>query len=315
MSDNYSFMIARVNFRPYQSSSPIAVSNDFVLACARLLARLPLKLLHPLGAVTGWAVYVLSPSYRRRLRANLTQAVGAEAASRLWPTAVAEAGRQALELSWVWLRPLDEALATVRRVEGLPLLEEARGAGQGILFLTPHMGCFEIISLWLGRAHPITVLYRPPRKPVLGILMQAGRGRGQVKLAPTDLSGVRKLIKGLRDGEAVGMLPDQVPAHGEGTWAPVFGRPAWTMTLAARLSEVKGVRVILTWAERLPRGEGYVIRLSEPVAPLEGDTLTRTAALNREVERLILQCPQQYLWGYHRYKRPGGVPPPDGGAV
>ena len=148
------------------------------------------------------------------------------------------------------------------------------------------------------------MLYRPPRKEVLQPLMEAGRARGQMRTAPADLSGVRKLVKTLRSHEAVGMLPDQVPGAGEGVWAPFFGKPAWTMTLAARLAAVKGVRVIYTWAERLPRGEGYVFRLQAPTEPLSGDLDTDVAIINREVERMILQCPQQYLWGYNRYKGP-----------
>jgi KDO2-lipid IV(A) lauroyltransferase len=145
------------------------------------------------------------------------------------------------------------------------------------------------------------VLYRPPRKAVLQPLMEAGRARGQMRTAPADLSGVRKLVKTLRSHEAVGMLPDQVPGAGEGVWAPFFGRPAWTMTLAARLAAVKGVRVIYTWAERLPRGAGYVFRLQAPTEPLSGALEADVATINREVERIILQCPQQYLWGYNRY--------------
>lgn len=115
---------------------------------------------------------------------------------------------------------------------------------------------------------------------------------------------MRKLVKTLRSHEAVGMLPDQVPGAGEGVWAPFFGKPAWTMTLAARLAAVKGVRVIYTWAERLPRGEGYVFRLQAPTEALTGALEADVAIINREVERMILQCPQQYLWGYNRYKGP-----------
>jgi KDO2-lipid IV(A) lauroyltransferase len=98
------------------------------------------------------------------------------------------------------------------------------------------------------------VLYRAPKKAVLQPVINAGRSRGNMHLAPADVGGVRRLIKALRAGEAVGMLPDQVPGSGEGAWLPFFGRPAYTMTLAARLSEVAGVTTIFAWAERLPGG-------------------------------------------------------------
>lgn len=269
----------------------------------RLLSHLPLSWLHRIGGWAGWLTYKTSPSYARRLRENLFNALGREDEAVL-RAAVVEAGRQALELPFIWGRPASAVVAAAVRTEGWELVEAARAEGAGILFITPHLGCFEITAQCIAARIPITVLYRPPRKALLQPLMEAGRARGQMRTAPADISGVRKLVKTLRSHEAVGMLPDQVPGAGEGVWSSFFGKPAWTMTLAARLAAVKGVRVIYTWAERLPRGEGYVFRLQAPTEPLTGDLDTDVAVINREVERMILQCPQQYLWGYNRYKGP-----------
>lgn len=278
----------------------------------RVLSRLPLAWLHRLGGWAGWLAWRFSPSYARRLEENLARAVG-RSDRALRNAAIAEAGRQALELPFVWLRPQEEVLARIVRVEGRELIEQARAEGASVLLLTPHLGCFEMCAQYCSTHAPITVLYRPPRKQALQPLMEAGRARGDIRVAPADVSGVRRLVKALRSGEMVGMLPDQAPGQGEGVWAPFFGRPAWTMTLAARLSEVKSVRVIMVWTERLPRGEGYVLRLSAPAQPIEGTLEERCVAINREIERLILACPAQYLWGYNRYKRPSGVAaPPDG---
>lgn len=283
--------------------------NVIVNLIFRILARLPLSWLHRLGGWAGWLTWWLSPAYRRRLEENLRQATGSDDRALL-SAAIAETGRQALELPFVWLRPQQEVLARIVRVDGADLLTRARAEGASVLLLTAHLGCFEMCAQYCSTHGPITVLFRPPRKAALQPLMEAGRARGDVRIAPADVSGVRRLVKALRSGEMVGMLPDQAPAQGEGVWAPFFGRPAWTMTLAARLSEVKGVRVIMLWTERLPRGEGYVLRLSEPVEAIAGTLEERCVAINREVERLILACPAQYLWGYNRYKRPSGVPPP-----
>jgi KDO2-lipid IV(A) lauroyltransferase len=279
----------------------------------RMLSRLPLRALHLLGGWAGWLVYCADAGYRRRLQDNLALAIGRDDPA-LVRQAVREAGRQALELPWVWLRPADEVAAAVRQVEGWEYVEAAHAEGRGLLFLTPHLGCFEITAQYVARFMPITVLYRPPRKAALEPLMEAGRARGQMHTAPADVSGVRKLVKALRGRQAVGMLPDQAPGVGEGVWAPFFGRPAWTMTLAARMAEVKDVSVLYVWAERLPRGQGFVLRFSPGSEPLVGTLQARCAAINRNIERLILACPAQYLWGYHRYKRPKGVPAPEVGA-
>ncbi|MBL8447605.1 MAG: lysophospholipid acyltransferase family protein [Zoogloeaceae bacterium] len=278
----------------------------------RVISALPLRWVHRLGAMAGWVTYMASPTYRRRLRANLSQALGSTPRGVL-RAAVAEAGRQALELPWVLIRPRREVLAQVVDVQGQEWVGRARAAGRGLLFLTPHLGCFEITAQYLAQQAPITVLYRPPRKEALRPVIEGGRTKGMMRIAPADLSGVRKLVQALRKGEAVGMLPDQVPSQGEGQWAPFFGRPAWTMTLAARLSEVKNTETLCIWAQRLPHGAGYCIRIAPPEVPLGGSLVERVIRINQEMERMIHACPAQYLWGYNRYKRPSGVDRPGDG--
>ena len=274
----------------------------------RLLAALPLPLLHALGALAGWLVYLASPTYRRHLRANMAQALGpAAAASR--GAAIAAAGRMSLELPKIWLNPLEAAVGMMRDVIGWEVVEAAQAAGKGIVFLTPHLGCFELTAQYYSARAPITVLYRPPRYAVLQEMIEAGRARPMLHLAAADLSGVRNLMKALRRGEAVGLLPDQAPQMGEGKWLPFFGKPAYTMTLAARLTET-GAAVVFAFGERLPGGAGYRLHLRGPLAPIEGDLATRAAAINREIEALVRDCPGQYLWGYNRYKQPRGVEPP-----
>lgn len=274
----------------------------------RLLSHLPLAWLHRLGALAGWLAYLGSPRYRRNLQANLGQA-GIDPALR--GPAAAEAGKQALELARIWMKSLEETNAQVAEVCGWEFVQAAQARGKGILFLTPHLGCFEITAQYYSAFGQITVLYRPPRQESLQQMILAGRKRQQLHLAPADLSGVRALIKALKKGEAVGMLPDQAPKVGEGAWLDFFGRPAYTMTLAARLSET-GATVLMAWGERLPGGRGYRLHFHPPGEPLEGDTLARAQQINHEIEALIRQCPAQYLWGYNRYKRPAGAEaPPD----
>lgn len=274
------------------------------------LSRLPLAWQHALGALLGWLVWCASPTYRRHFRANLALALGPSGARAACRPAIAEAGRQMIELPNIWLHSLDDTVRLVTQVSGWELVEEAwRGEARGILFLTPHLGCFEITAQYYAARRPITVLYRPPKRAWLQTLILRGRARERLHLAPADLSGVRGLIKALRRGEAVGMLPDQAPAAGEGRWLDFFGRPAYTMTLAARLSET-GAVVILAWAERLPGGRGYHLRFSRPGQPLAGDTAARAQIINHELEALIRACPAQYLWGYNRYKIPAGAEPP-----
>ncbi|MBL8474072.1 MAG: lysophospholipid acyltransferase family protein [Rhodocyclaceae bacterium] len=271
-----------------------------------VLSRLPLSVLHRLGALVGWLVYGLSPTYRRHLRENLALAFPAN--PRLRRAAIAQAGMALMELPKLWLRPPEEVCALIREVRGWEIAQRAHDEGRGIVFLTPHLGCFEISAMYIGGSIPMTVLYRPPKQRWLEPYMQRGRG-ARMKLAPANLSGVRELLRALRKHGAVGLLPDQVPGNGEGVWAPFFGRPAYTMTLAARLLE-SGAALISVSAERLPQGAGYRLSFYAPELPPQADAAARAAAINAEIERLIRLCPQQYLWGYNRYKGPGNAEAP-----
>jgi len=276
-----------------------------------LAARLPLPILHALGAALGWAVYGLSPTYRRHLRENLAAARLDDPATRR--AAIAGAGRMLAELPAVWLRPRAEVAALVRRIDGRELVDAARAAGRSIVFLTPHLGCFEIAAKLAADEFPITVLYRAPKMAWLQPFIERGRGEDRVRLARADVSGVRELVAALGRGEAVGILPDQVPGAGEGEWVEYFGKPAYTMTLAAKLAARPGRACLLAFGERLPGGAGYVLHL-RPMPALEpGESETRR--MNRALEALIRECPGQYLWGYNRYKRPRGAtrPPSEAG--
>jgi KDO2-lipid IV(A) lauroyltransferase len=271
-----------------------------------LLARLPLRVLHALGGALGWSMFLLSPTYRARLRANLAQAGYTDGATRR--AAIAEAGRMVAEAPKLWLRPREEVMALLRSVEGLQAAAAARAAGKGVVFLTPHYGCFEITAHAAAETGPITVLYRPARNERLARMMQAGRARGNVVLAAATLGGVRQLLAALKRREAVGILPDQVPAQGEGEWVEFFGRPAYTMTLAGKLAARADVAAFLVMGRRLPRGEGYAVRVT-PLSPARaGESPARR--VNRSLEEAIREHPAQYLWGYNRYKRPPGAPVP-----
>ena len=270
----------------------------------RLLSCLPLHVLHNLGTLAGWLAYALSPTYRCHLRENMALA-GVDGRRH---TAIAEAGKTILELPKIWLRPQAEVVGRVVKVDGWEHVEAALAAGRGLVFMTPHLGCFEICAQYLAKHRPITVLYRRSKQAWLAPIMEEGRG-AHLNLAPADMSGVRRLLKALKAGEMVGMLPDQAPGAGEGVWAPFFGRPAYTMTLAARLAQT-GATVLFVFAERRPYGAGYHLSFHPPAGPV-----ATPADINREIEQLVMRCPEQYLWGYNRYKRPSGAPEPEAAAT
>jgi len=283
----------------------------------RFFSALPLWLLHAIGALLGWLAFLGSPTYRRRFLDNAGRAGYGFADVR---AAVAHAGRMVAEAPRLWLAA-DPPACTISNPE---CVERAWGRGRGIVFLTPHIGCFELsvqaaAQRWSGQHGPITILYRPARQRWLAEVMRSARNRPGIAAVPTTLQGVRQMLKALRRGEAVGLLPDQVPPQGLGLWSPFFGRDAYTMTLAARLVQQTGATVILARCERLAGGRGYVLHLQDLAAPLAPTLDAAVLQINQAMEQLIRQSPEQYLWGYARYKQPraemhGSADATEGGA-
>ncbi len=265
----------------------------------RTLSLLPLPLLHAMGCALGWLSFLISGRYRHRLLAHARQA-GYPLRTAL--ASVGEAGKLVAELPRLWLgRPVRVGW------EGAAHIDAAQAGGAGVLFLTPHLGCFEITAQAyarrFGARHPMTVLFRPARQAALRDLVALSRQRPGLLTAPTTLAGVKQLIKALKAGDAVGLLPDQVPPEGQGVWAPFFGRDAYTMTLSARLAQTGHTQVLISWGERLSWGRGYLVHV-RAFGPLDSDPVQAAGQINRAMEELVRECPAQYLWSYDRYKTP-----------
>lgn len=267
----------------------------------KTLSFLPLWMLHGLGWGLGWLAFLGSPTYRRRFVTNARQAGLARAG---WVPAVGAAGRLVSELPRLWMgKPV------AVHWDGAQHVEAALAAGKGVVFLTPHMGCFEVTAQAYAarygqQGQPMTVLFRPPRQPWLAPLVISSRARPGLLTAPTTLAGVKQMIKALKQGQCVGLLPDQVPPQGQGVWASFFGKDAYTMTLSVRLATQTGATVLLAWGERLPWGRGYVVHVLPLAEPLSADLPAAARQINAAMEQLIRQSPGQYLWGYARYKTP-----------
>lgn len=270
----------------------------------RLLSWMPLPVLHAMGWLLGWLSFAFSGRYRRRLFAHAAQAGFSRPVAL---ASVGESGKLVAELPRLWLgRPAPVSWS------GAEHIEATQRDGSAVLFLTPHLGCFEITAQAyaqrFGAAHPMTVLFRPARQPWLRDLVAGARLRPGLFAAPTTLAGVKQLMKALKAGQAVGLLPDQVPPEGQGVWAPFFDREAYTMTLSGRLAQAGRVHILLSWGERLSWGRGYRVHVRpfEPLngGPLADDPLEAATQINRAMEALVRECPAQYLWSYNRYKSP-----------
>lgn len=278
---------------------------------ALVLSRVPLVLLHGMGFLLGWLAWGLSASYRRLFRSMLAQALGADHPNyhAVLRKAIGETGKGLLELPYVWFRQGAGSAAHKVVCDDWDVVAGPMQAGRGIIFLTPHMGCFEVAAQAFAQRAPITVLYRPNRNADMQALIESRRQRENVALAPTDLRGVRALLKALKRGEAIGILPDQVPSNGEGIWVNAWGRPAYTMNLPAKFRAQTGAVLVLAVAIRLPWGRGWRMCFESIDADIPQDPVAATQAINLAIENLVRRYPEQYYWAYNRYKVPGGATP------
>ncbi len=277
----------------------------------RLTSLLPLPLTHAIGVWVGGLLWWIPNDLRRIASRNLVLTfpeMPVADRERLLRRNLWETGKLLLELGPLWLWRGERVLALVRdAVAGEEALTDTVRRRRGAILLTPHLGAWEMAGLYYSSRHPLTILYRPSR---LGLDELSVRGRGRLggKVVATDARGVRSLLTALRDGEILGILPDQDPGDEGGVFAPFFGISASTMTLVSRLTRNTGAPVFLTWAERLPRGRGFALHLRAlPEVTAAGSLEESAAALNRGVEAAVRSLPAQYLWAYKRFKtRPPG---------
>lgn len=273
----------------------------------KLLAFCPLWLLHALGATLGLTVYLFSADYRRKMLDHIKVLYPDNTSKRqsVLRHSAMHSGMALMELPFLWGRSRSQGILKILSIEGWEHIDRALEQGRGVLFLTPHLGCFEGTAQAYSTRGLITVLYRPNRNPEVQRIIEKSRSRDQMKLAPTSLRGVRELLKALRNGEAVGMLPDQVPSSGEGVWAPMFGRDAYTMTLPGALVKATGCPIVVAAGVRHPFS-GMTLKLFPGPTSLSSDPFQAALQINQAMELVIKMYPEQYYWGYERYKPPKG---------
>jgi KDO2-lipid IV(A) lauroyltransferase len=270
----------------------------------KAVAALPLSLVQIIGSLFGVLAYVGSKQYRSLFRPQYENVVKLKRLpNKLWD-AVRASGMLFSDSLWIWHNP-NKALQLVE-VENWDVVETAINEGHGLVMLTPHLGGFEIIPRVLAQHFPATILYRPSRQEWLNEVVETGRAYPNMHFVPTNLNGVRQMTRALTRGEAIGILPDQVPSGGEGVWVPFFGRPAYTTPLPARLANRNDTPVVMFTAKRKHIGKGWLMQATR-LAPLSEDANIAAAELNTAIENAVLVAPEQFIWSYNRYKHPAGA--------
>ncbi|MFC1748139.1 lysophospholipid acyltransferase family protein [Pseudomonadota bacterium] len=278
-----------------------------------LSAKLPLRLNHGLGAFLGKRLARGNATEKRTAQTNIELCfpeLSAERKQQLVEQSLIETGKTIIESGVIWFSSQQRFFKLVKEVHGEKYLKAGLDNGKGVILSIPHLGNWEAIGMYCSSHYPMTSLYRPPRLSGMDDVIRTARQRFGAKLVPTNAKGVKALYQALGNNELVAILPDQDPRENSGQFAPFFGYQANTMTLLSRLAQKTGATVLATYAERLPNGQGFAIHFCPtPQEIHDKDMATSVRALNESVEEVVRRIPQQYQWGYKRFRtRPEDEP-------
>jgi KDO2-lipid IV(A) lauroyltransferase len=263
---------------------------------------LPLRLNHFLGASIGRLLHRFGSDAKRVTIQNIDLCfpeLPQKERNSLVKKSLIETGKGLSESGWVWNKNFKDNAKYIRRFVGKEHLD---GAEKTIL-LTPHMGCWEITGRVIACERALTFLYKPLSKSAQNNYLFERRNQGNLTMASADKLGVLKLQRTMAKGQLIGILPDQDPGAEGGIMAPFFNHPVNTMTLLAKLAKKNNAKVVMLWAKRLDKGQGFDL-IAEPIDILTGadDVLGHVSKMNSAIEALVRQCPEQYLWSYRRFK-------------
>jgi len=196
----------------------------------RLLAYLPLGLSRWLGAMVGrynyWAHSRISKITEENLQLCFPE-MDAQLRRALMKKSLMNMGKTLNEAASIWLRPYKWLRTKITAVHHQELLARYQAKGKGVIVLAPHLGNWEVANLHLSEFNQMTSLYQPLRLIALEKLIKRGREKGGAKLVPTNRRGVMALLRVLRAGGIVGILPDQVPDEDSGGSICAFFWPAY----------------------------------------------------------------------------------------
>lgn len=281
--------------------------NHFLASAAYLIFKglglLPLVWLQAMGSALGRLGAILPGRYRKRAFENLRLAYP-EATSAMDRLAMIELLQMFLELPYLWARRNADKLDQIIRCDDWALIDDALAQGKGVILISPHIGAFEMLGPFYTRRHNATVIFKEPRMQWLKLLINRIRLSPALKLVPANQTGVKGLVKTLIKGETIGFLPDQVPALGDGVYAPFFGKDAYTITLVQRMQAIRNSPIFTVGLERLPKGKGYRFHIVPMSQALPESPELAAAQINAALEQMVRKMPMQYLWGYNRYKTP-----------
>jgi len=270
------------------------------------LARLSLSRIQWLGAALGqllwWSRSRLAQTTLANIRLCFPE-LNDSAQQRLAQQSLRETGKTLLETGACWNWSLEKCASLIRHVEGEGLFAERCADPRGLILLMPHLSTWEMLHPVLTRHTSFTAMYKPPKIRPLDGWMQAVRNRASAVMVPANRRGVSELLKALKAGGCVVVLPDQEPERESGDFAPFFGVETLTISLVHGLASKSGAQLLVVNARRLPDGQGFDVVFRDANAVNAADLRESLTAMNAVIETAVREIPAQYQWEYKRFKR------------
>jgi len=267
-----------------------------------LCSILPIKINHIFGALIGKLLYIFDSEAKKVSAQNIKicfPELSDKDQESLVRNALIHTGKNLTESGLIWNQSFSKNANYVCDFNGKHYLDNSKKT----ILLVPHIGCWELTGRVLANSRKVTFMYKPLRSQKQNDYLFKRRNKGNLTMASADKSGILKIQRALKNSELVGMLPDQDPGVEGGIMAPFFNTSANTMTLLAKIAKKNDLQVLIFWAKRLPRGEGYELNLEPVDLNINGDTLEgQVTSMNQCVETLIRKMPEQYMWSYKRFK-------------
>ncbi len=290
------------------------LSYAVVWSVLKFTGALPRGMARAMGAALAKILFAFTPKLRKTAEFNLKLAFPE------WTDAQREATLRGTIRSLGWMAAEFARMPRYSRqnIEDVIILDgnenflEGQRRGKGVLFLTAHMGAWELSSFAHALyGYPLHYMARPLDHPRLDALVNRYRGlSGNAPIFKNE--SARAMLKILKDAGTIGILADQNTMREEGAFVDFFGTPACTTTGIARVALHTGAAVVpgyAVWDEELQK---YRLRFEPPMELIqtgdtERDVLENTARFAKLIEAIIRKYPEQWVWVHARWKtRPKG---------
>ncbi len=272
----------------------------------KVLSWLPISILRNIGEIIGVLAFKFSKKGVDRLKNNLiTTGMCSEKDVELMAKKTAiELGKTLVETVCIaWHRSREYNAGFFKKAINFEIVKSAYDENKPIIFLTPHIGNFEIAVKYTANKinRNFTILYKPSKDRWFNEMMLDGRTEDNIIPVPISRHGVLSLVKSLKNNEIIGILPDNVASMGDGVWVKFFGKKVFATTLAAKMMAYNDAKTFLVASYRVK--DGFEIEYI-PFSVASKDVQVIMQNMYNEFEKMILKAPTQYFWVYNRFRIP-----------